>query len=339
VNIAFRVDASPEIGLGHLMRCGALSEALTQRGNSCMFLSKITNKKLLNSIKKTNATHQNIPPDVSLKKDLEIVIKLSHETEIDWVITDHYAIDTHYLKTIKKNGFKVLSIDDTAQIHYPSDLVVNQNAGAKQLRFSAETYTKFLLGPEYAILRDNLLMREQKKENTGVKKLLITIGGTDPDNFTLRILRELESIDPNIEITTVLGPYNRFYNTIRRYADKSDQNIVLRSSPKNMVDMYLASDIAISAGGSSCYELAYFGIPHLIIAVAENQLNIARELGKQKISIFLGEKNDIKKGFVKDKVKDLIDDPLLRRHMSQNGRKLVDGNGKQRIVHVMEKIH
>ena len=104
-----------------------------------------------------------------------------------------------------------------------------------------------------------------------------------------------------------------------------------------MLDIYLESDIAISAGGSSCYELAYFGIPNIIITVSDNQLNIAKELNKKNVSIYLGKKEDFSPNRIKENVLKLINDTSLRKKMAENGRKLVDGKGKKRIADVIEK--
>ncbi|GAG07678.1 unnamed protein product, partial [marine sediment metagenome] len=121
--------------------------------------------------------------------------------------------------------------------------------------------------------------------------------------------------------------------------EEKDLKIRVIKSPENMANLYLESDIAISAGGSSCYELAYFGIPNIIITLADNQLNIAHELDKQKISTYLGTKNEIEIEQLKNKVKELINNDSLRKTMSQNGKKLVDGKGKERIVRFMERFN
>jgi spore coat polysaccharide biosynthesis predicted glycosyltransferase SpsG len=105
-----------------------------------------------------------------------------------------------------------------------------------------------------------------------------------------------------------------------------------------MAPIYLQADLAISAGGSSCYELMYFGIPTLIIIVANNQVSIANELNRQHIGISLGRKNEIQHEYLKKKIKELLENRSLRKRLRQNGRRLVDGKGKKRIVDCMETI-
>jgi UDP-2,4-diacetamido-2,4,6-trideoxy-beta-L-altropyranose hydrolase len=338
MKIAFRVDASPDIGIGHLMRCLALSEELRRRGHECSFLLQTAHPEVLERIKKFRWIYHLLPQASPLQQDLGAVIKYLFDDTVDWVVTDHYQIDSSYVKEIKRQGFHVMSIDDTAQMHYYSDLVVNQNIGAEKLTFSAEPYTALLLGPTYVMLRDELLKRAEKKNNFTVKKLLITLGGTDPDNFLLSILHSLEEVAKDIDILAVIGPFNPHGIALHAFQNTTDMRLDLIQSPTNMADLYMQADIAISAGGSSCYELAYFGIPNLMVTVADNQLSIAHEMDKQRIGMYLGGKQEVQQDCLKDKVKELLKNQSLRKHMSEKGRKLIDGKGKERIVDHMESI-
>lgn len=336
LKVAFRVDASADIGIGHLMRCLALSEELTKKGHSCFFVTKTDNDELASKIRKKNDLFQ-LNPNLDLNQDAEALIKFSNENSIDWIVTDHYGIDAEYIQNLKKKNFKVLSIDDFAQIHYFSDIVLNQNIGSEKLRYSSEKDTKFLLGPKYAILRDQLLTRENKKGPNDVKKILIMIGGTDKGNLILKILKSLKSFN-KAEFLVVIGPLNPHYDEIKNYVEDNGLKAKVIKSPENMADLYLESDIAISAGGTSSYEFSYFGIPNLIIAIADNQLIISNEFDKQNISIYLGEKDQFSPEKLQNKFNELISNSSLRKKLSGNGKRLVDGKGKQRIVEFMEKI-
>ena len=169
-----------------------------------------------------------------------------------------------------------------------------------------------------------------------VKKILISLGGSDYKNYTLSILQAMESIDENLKFLVVIGPLNQFYDVFKDYVKETDLNVDLIKSPKNMRDIYIESDMAISAAGSSCYELAYFGIPNIIIAIAQNQYNIARELDNKNISFFIGEKEKFKEEKLLEKVEELINNIKVREKMKENSQRLVDGKGKIRIVDYLE---
>jgi len=107
--------------------------------------------------------------DISLKDDLNQLLDFSKEKKTDWIVTDHYGLDESYIKIIKQNNFKVLTFDDTAQMHYFSDIVLNQNINANKLNISTEKNTKLLLGPKYALIRDELFRRNEKKKGKMLK--------------------------------------------------------------------------------------------------------------------------------------------------------------------------
>ena len=336
MNIVFRVDSTETLGLGHLMRCLALSEELTKSGNICYFLSKIDGEDFIQKIKKIRGIYVKPETGTSLQEDLRVLIRFSKQHEANWIVTDHYNINSEYVKEIKRNGFSVLSIDDTAQMYYFSDIVLNQNIGAEKLIFTAETYTKFLLGPKYVLLREELLKRNKKKMNNQVKKILITLGGYDHSDLTIKILQSLNELNIDAEIGVIVGPYNLYHDHIQKYISESKMDCQIIFSPENMLNFYLDSDIAISAGGSSCYELAYFGIPNIIITIADNQLNIARELHSQMISMYLGSELNVKRKNIEDALRELLDTHMLRKTLSENGKHLIDGKGKKRIVDFLE---
>jgi len=336
-NIAFRVDATKKIGIGHLMRCFALSEELVKRKNTCYFLSNIDSEKLCEKIDESNMKLEKISTSPKSVRDIERLINFSKKNNVDWIVTDHYDIDSEYIKELKANGFKVLSIDDTSQIHYPSDLVVNQNVGSEKLEFDTDDSTKFLLGPKYVMIRDELLRRKEKRIKKNVEKILVTLGGIDHGDLTLQILKILkEIIDKNVEIIVVIGPLNKINDDFQSKINEEDNpNFRFVFSPENMADLYLESDIAISAGGSSCYELAYFGIPNIIITVADNQLNIAKKLDKKNVSVYIGRKEDFSSKKLKENLLELINNSSQRGKMIKNGMSLVNGQGKKRIIECM----
>ncbi|UCH71943.1 MAG: UDP-2,4-diacetamido-2,4,6-trideoxy-beta-L-altropyranose hydrolase [Thermoplasmatales archaeon] len=339
-NIVFRVDASEDIGIGHLMRCLALSEELLKRNYTCYFLSNIQNEYLLEKLKDFNVSYIKIKSNDTENDDITELLDFTMSNNCDWVITDHYGISNSYLKKLKEKKLNILSMDDNAQIKYPSDVVLNQNSYAERMHFSSEPYTKYLLGSKYVLLQDRILRREEKKERKAVNKILITLGGTSFNDLILKILTSLQKIvKEDIEIFVILGPFNQSFDIIKKFTEKTDINVKLFDSPKNMTDIYLDTDIAISAGGTSCYELAYFGIPNAVITVAENQINIAKDLSKRNVSLYSGDIEYFKEEkFIQD-INKLLERPELRNEMSNNGRRLIDGKGKMRIVDFMERYN
>ena len=170
MNVVFRVDATKNIGLGHLMRCYALAEELIKNKNTCYFISNIDSGKIIEKITKSKIILEKISTSPNSNNDLDYLIDFSRNNHIDWIVTDHYEIQSEYIKTLKDNNFYVLSIDDTAQTYYKSDIVVNQNIGSEKLTFPSYKNTRLLLGPKYVMIRDELLKREKKDTKMMLKR-------------------------------------------------------------------------------------------------------------------------------------------------------------------------
>lgn len=330
MDVVFRVDAVKNIGMGHLMRCIALSEEIIRNGGTCYFISKINSPVLKNKVKNTGIILEDVDRKISWDEDCEFVANFCKKKGINWVVTDHYGITEEYIKNLKEEGLFVLSIDDTANIVYYSDIVVNQNVGAEKLDIKKDGKTKLLLGPKYLILRDELLSAPRKKPKDVVKNILVTLGGSDKNDVTAKIVESLKNKNRDITYTIVVGPLN----------DKkiSDENTELLHSPKNMAKIYSKSDIAISSGGTTCYELLFFGIPNIIVAIAKNQINIAKNLDKLKTSVFIGERDKINFEEIVYKIELLRRNKKLRKKMAKKGMEIIDGKGKIRIIEEMNKI-
>ena len=322
------------------MRCFALAEELIKNKNICYFLSNIDNKNIYEKIVKSTIKIQRMSFTPKQDRDIKYLLDFSNSNDVDWVVTDHYDINSGYIQKIKDDGFKVLSIDDTSQTYYSSDLVVNQNVGYERLEFHTDNTTSLLLGPKYVMIRDELLRRDEKKFRKHVEKILITLGGSDNNNLTINILKILkEIINKNIEIIVVFSPLNKINDEFQsKISTLDNSNFRFLFSPKNIADLYIESDLAVSAGGSSCYELAYFGIPNMIITVADNQLNVAKELDKNNVSIYLGRKEELTSRIIEQNILRLINDSSRRKKMVENGMSLIDGKGKQRIIEAMNNF-
>jgi len=336
MKMVFRLDANNKIGIGHLMRCFALSQELIRRGNECIFYSKISNDELISKIEEQNVLVKRISEDVSIKQDLKDLISYCRYNDVDWVFTDHYGLNEDYIKSIKQNGLNVFSIDDTVQMYYYSDIVLNQNVDALDLIYSAEDNTDFLLGPDYVLLRDELLIRGKKIFNDEVKNVLISFGGADKDNLTYKVLKVLHEKFKDLRFNVVIGPMNNYYEDFSDFSNRNE-NIDIFRSPENIEEIYLNSDIAVGAGGSSCYEHAYFGIPGVILSTAKNQVNLSRELDNRGVSIYLGSKEDFNKHRLVNTFSKVLNDSDMRLDMRDNGLNLIDGLGKVRVVDFLER--
>jgi len=335
--IIFRTDGGGNVGLGHLSRCLSLAESLKEKGIKCVFATKDIDSKIGGMIVSNGHLIEKLPSEISLEEDLNLTINLIKNIRPDLVITDSYEIDQSYLEQLKKLNIILMSIDDLAKLHFCSDIVLNQNIGAQNSDYSIEKYTKLLLGPEYALLRKKARDKQGLKEIKEIaKNILITLGGTDPDNQTLKIVKALKDIKNNIVVTVIMGPHYQYEELLRKEIGVSNQ-FFLVSDPQDICDLMEKADMAVSAGGSTCYELAYLGVPNIIMVMADNQKKIAEELDSYGISINLNWFEDVTEEYIKKAGENLIKDRNKREKMSTKGRKLVDGRGVERVVEEITK--
>ena len=336
--VAVRVDGEPNIGMGHIQRCLALGSQLNKNGAEILLISK-KDEAIKKKIKQEGFEVMVLKDNIDLKEDLKDTINAIKTYKADVVITDLYAIDEYYLAEIKKTVPLLVSIDDLAKISFPSNIVINQNTYAKELNYHSLTgNTKFLLGPEYALLREEFSNPGKRKVNKKVKNILITLGGTDSFNLTPKILKILDRISQDFKITAVIGPFFKNIVEIEKTTKEINKKVELIYDSHKMSEIMLASDLAITGGGTALYELAATGTPALAFCLADNQLKNMKGMGKCGTVVNLGWGTKIEQDGVRREVVKLINNRALREAMSKNGQELVDGNGASRVSKFIYQI-
>jgi spore coat polysaccharide biosynthesis predicted glycosyltransferase SpsG len=227
-------------------------------------------------------------------------------------------------------------IDDMAHLdYYYADVVLNQNINADRLRYTCESTTRLLLGTCYALLRSEFLAWRgwQRQIPKVAGKILVTLGGGDPDNQTLKIVRALKQVDVDgLETVVVVGASNPHFQGLQSATRNSQSAIRLVRNVTNMSDLMVWADVAVSAGGSTCWEMAFMGLPNVLLVLAENQRGIAEGLAEAGVSLNLGWFKQVMDEHVAEALYGLLGDHNLRQQMSRNGREIVDGVGGERVV-------
>lgn len=326
--LAIRADGGQIIGMGHVMRCMALAKEFKYRGIEVLFISKYS--KEVNEILENNCIDFiNINSD-DLEEELEEVKKIISEEKIDTILTDSYFLSDKYLLELKKNVDTLISIDDNSLYYYPSDFIINGNIYADGLDYTIiNNKSKLLLGTEYTILRDEFQNEFNYIVNEQVKNILITMGGSDINDFTPFVLDSIKEVDVNINV--IIGKSFKCIDKIESIA-KINKNINLIYNPKNISEIMKNSDIAISASGSTVYELGVIGVPTILIIQAKNQENIAYEFDKNNIMINLGYFYNINKRDILLSVENLMNNFSKRISMSKSTKYLISSYGVKNIV-------
>lgn len=342
--IYIRADGNSIIGMGHLTRCMSIANKLSQMTEVCfltadeMSLKEITSNGFKGRLLSA--------PAFSLDEAYSIQRLLLEDTKkASLILVDSYKVSNEYFERLREI-IPVAYMDDLIKTVYKVDMLINYNTYAERNAYDClykdeKDVPLLVLGGDYVPLRDQF--SEYKKEYINeVTDILITTGGGDNDNLAGEIAKKLlcSLKDKNIKIHIVCGAFNPNYDKLLELSE-TNKNVFIHRSVKNMAELMKACDFAVSAGGSTCYELCSVGIPFVTFAYVDNQLGIISDMenkGAAKSAGFIADKNS--KDAVIEKisllVEKLISDKEKRLLMSQTASKLVDGLGAKRIA---EKLY
>jgi UDP-2,4-diacetamido-2,4,6-trideoxy-beta-L-altropyranose hydrolase len=328
------------IGSGHVMRCLALAQAWGDAGGRAIFAMAQATPAVEERLRNEGFEVARVGAQVASVADAEETAELAHQRGAAWVVVDGYEFGAEYQASLKGYGMKVLFIDDNGHAaHYSADLVLNQNTHASESLYSnREPYTRLLLGSRYVLLRHEFeRWRNWKRGIPDVaQKLLVTMGGSDPDNITQRVV---EAILPesDFETAVVAGGSNPHLAKLHELVNGSGRAVRLLENVSNMPELMTNADLAVAGAGTTSWEMCFLGLPALLIVLADNQQGVAYELAERGIAVHLGRSSDLAQSGIGAQVRSLASSSEVRRAMSQRGRALVDGRGAERVVRAMKR--
>jgi UDP-2,4-diacetamido-2,4,6-trideoxy-beta-L-altropyranose hydrolase len=338
-----RTDASSQIGMGHLMRCFGLAEALRARNFKVVFAVKNHLDYLSEKIRKNGYKVEFIPRGFNNRQDADLLVNYIAKYRPSIVITDSYSIDNPYLKRIKDAGCILVSLSRLSRNDLYSDLIINYSLGISRQDYSkkAKPGARLLLGPKYFLLRKeflNVIRRKKIKKNRRIK-LLVSLGGSDASKIVLKILKGLSVFRDKICLNVVIGPAYKLASRIKTIARKEFTGSKIYTNPPRISKLMSEADLAITGAGITCYELAYLGVPNIIMAIAGNQKSNLENFTKKRLAIGLGEACRVNKADIREAAGRLIRSKRLRDLISIKGRGLVNGKGAEMVSRVIERIH
>lgn len=340
--LIIRADADTQIGSGHLMRCLALAQAWQDRGGQVTFITACDSEELWTRLKREGFGLVPVDRPHPDPSDWETTSKVLKEQPSAWVVLDGYHFDPSYHLKIKDAGHPLLVIDDTAHLdRYHADIILNQNLHAQQLTYPCEPHTQLLLGTKYVLLRREFLAWQdwQREIPQVARKVLVTMGGGDPDNVTLKVIQALDELDVDgLEAAVVVGPSNPHLRGLETAARASRHSVRLVRNAVNMPELMAWADLAVSAAGSTCWELVFMGVPTLLVWVAANQRRVADSLAGAGAAIGLGPATELVMDELARKLMRFVGDPRERALVVRRGHALVDGGGATRAANALRGI-
>jgi spore coat polysaccharide biosynthesis predicted glycosyltransferase SpsG len=236
----------------------------------------------------------------------------------------------------------LLVLDDYGHAeHYYADVVLNQNLYAKEDFYPIrEPHTRLLLGPRYVLLRREFLKWQgwRREIPEVARKILVTLGGSDPDNVTFHVIQALKRLKVDgLEVIVAVGGNNPNDGAIQSAIQGSRSRIRMEKNVTDMPELMAWAEMAISAAGSTSWEVAFMGLPSIILILAENQGRQARALAEKEVSLVLGSASEIEAQDIAQTLENLSLNREMRQTLSRNGTSLIDGLGVYAVMQALSE--
>lgn len=335
-----RADGNPEIGMGHIMRCLSIADALTLKGHKPVFIT--ATEESLDMIHKRG--YETILLDTDYQEmQLEIrqiasIMQKNPHREQNLILVDSYQVTEPYFISLG-NYAKVACMEDMGH-SYPVDMLINYNIYGPQLEYTGNFKT--ILGTKYVPLRQEFRADCAYSVRDTVTDVMLTTGGSDPRFISKAILEACLSEQKlqNITYHVISGPFNRYEKELMDYAEDHEQIMVYRNV-KSMKEIMKKSDVILTATGSTLYEISSLGVPMICFYFADNQQPGARCLAEQSSIINAGNIIDFREMTlrnIKSALLHCVEDKKYRELIGSQERELVDGYGAERIAEELMKL-
>ncbi|MBV9861574.1 MAG: UDP-2,4-diacetamido-2,4,6-trideoxy-beta-L-altropyranose hydrolase [Alphaproteobacteria bacterium] len=319
----FRVDAAPQIGGGHVVRCLALASAMREVGWNCRFLVGTGSLRTVPALGAAgHVVHQG-----------EAAWRQAPRSA-DLLVVDHYALAAEQERIWRGRVGAILVIDDLADRPHDCDWLLDQTYGRKASDYTGlvPSGSRLLLGPDYALLRPEFARCRaaalaRRRGMTAVRRLLIAPGATDPSDLAATLLDAAETLT-GVAIDVAIGGAAPHLGRLRARAARLPQ-VTVHVDAVDMAGLMSAADLCLGAAGSTSWERCCLGLPGLLAVVADNQEAVARGLAAAG-AVEVVASDDA--AALASALLRLATNPVRRQEMSASAAALCDGEGACRVA-------
>ncbi len=339
MKVLLRADASVSTGAGHIIRCLSLADALTELGASVLFVSREQEGDLNDVIAERGFEVARLPASsaASWLEDAEQTrAVLGRIGRPDWLVVDHYGIDSRWESALAGCVGRIMVIDDLANRAHECDLLLDQNAPNPLHERYAQVLprrTRQLLGTRYALVRPEFRGHRAAalaRRDGRISRLLVSMGGTDPRNDTAKALDGIAVCGRDgLAADVVVGRSNPHLAAIRAWC-QGRADVQLHVQTSRMAELMTRADLAICGGGSTTWERCVLGLPAIAVIQSDDQIAIARALEGLGAHRLLGWAAGLQAYDYGRAIAGLTADELVR--MSTVSAGLCDGEGAIRVA-------
>jgi UDP-2,4-diacetamido-2,4,6-trideoxy-beta-L-altropyranose hydrolase len=350
MKVAFRVDASADIGTGHLRRCLSLGHALRQCGARSCFISRALGLPVTEQVRAERFDAVALPPPaagesnedrsiphaawsgVGAEADARQTIDAVQALRPDWLVVDHYSFDARWHRAVARaTGCRIAVIDDLGDRALAAELLVDHNFAADHrqkygARFPADGV--MLVGPRHALLGPAYANAARHRVREKVGSVGIFMGGVDHADYSRMALLaccELPDFEGEVEVVTTSANPN--LPALRSIVARSPKARLTLDLP-DLAAFFCRHDVHVGAGGGATWERCCIGSPTIAIVAADNQRAVLEPLA----GLGVLKTAEAQPAALKAALRALIDDLELRRRLSDEAQRLVDGRGARRVA-------
>ena len=344
----FRVDGSLYLGTGHIFRCLALASAFKKRNVQPLFLTKDYEPRIQALIEQRRFPIKRIDHTLGVEEDASLTVRFVNRRNATFLITDVAHMEEssepenyerYCMHVLAGTQTFSISLDDRLFSDLSFDIRIIPYCGTKERNCQAKGKTKLLLGPSYFIFQEDFVQasRKERVPRREATNILVTMGGSDPHNMSIRVVEALSTIAKRrlLEVGVVIGPgfssrlEREVLDRLEHFGGKCK---IISGAAGIMARLMLWADLVITAGGLTKYEAAVTGTPNVIIAPFAREVEMCKTFADAGASLcFELSKTNIKRDLPAI-VEMMLDNYELRRKMSRKGKELVDGKGIERIL-------
>ncbi len=314
------------------MRCLALGQALRDTGAEVTLASIELPAPISARFEEEAIECRTLSaPAAGSAEDAHAVRALASAIGADWLVADGYRFTPDYI-TALEGPWRRLVVDDLGGKPPAVDCLLNGNAYATPGLYSGgSTECELLLGPRFAPLRREFAIVPARPPTGELRRVVISLGGADPDNVTLRVMEALRGLDADVRV--VIGASHADPPAIRSAAVRLSQEVLVDVGA--MAALLAETDLVIGAGGTSALEYARCGVPAILVVLAANQARVVPALAAAGTAVDAGAPDGGLESRLRSAVDALVADRAARAAMAERGQHLVDGRGAARVARVI----
>jgi spore coat polysaccharide biosynthesis predicted glycosyltransferase SpsG len=329
--VLIRCDGSAEIGLGHIVRCLALADELSEwHGAQVRFLIQRGDVAVQMA---QRSGYDVLQPGGGTKDDRAWISRVLEETQPDALVLDfRNGLSPEAVRDWRKQGVVMATIDDPEDKRLACDLFFSPPVPqVSRMSWEGFSGTKHV-GWEWVLLRKQFANNGTARPSNARPVVLVTMGGSDPAGLTLKAVKALDSLDEEFEAVVILGSAFCHDEVLKTILSSARRKFEIRRNVPDMAAAMVGADLAVASFAVTAYELASQGVPGIYLCLSDDHAESASAFVDAGIGLSLGKHDGVSESHLSAVIQELLQAPERRRQMSHRARKLADGLGAARIA-------